>query len=211
MRNKQILEQLPLTPFFLQGSTSSRIVCLLPSSSTRGRGMGTVVSHRTFVSATPSCSGEGTPHILPLFHRWVPPTSDSPPWTSPTCILPSVIHELLLPANLLQRGSSLHWLPTNAARTLLQHGLPTESQPPLAFTCSSVEFSTGVLPYGPPWAAGAQLPPHGLHHGISVPSCPFSTDLGVCRAVPFTQSHSSLWLQWSSFSPLLKSITPLAP
>lgn len=58
-----------------------------------------------------------------------------------------------------------------------------------------------LLPHGPPCAAGAQLPHHGLHHRLkgsfssdacSTKSSSFFNDLVACRAVTLTYSHSSL-------------------
>ncbi|KAK4830186.1 LOW QUALITY PROTEIN: hypothetical protein QYF61_009213 [Mycteria americana] len=64
---------------------------------------------------------------------------------------------------------------------------------------------------------GDSLPHHCLHQGLQGNLCssawsissPSFTDLGVCRAVPLTYSHSSLQLQLllcSNFFPLLKYI-----
>ncbi|XP_062351380.1 basic salivary proline-rich protein 1-like [Cinclus cinclus] len=59
---------------------------------------------------------------------------------------------------------------------------PTGSQPPLRHPPAPAQAPAGavggsVLPYGPPGAAGAQLPPHGLYRGLqgnpsSVPGAP---------------------------------------
>ena len=104
-------------------------------------------------------------------------------------------------------GSSFH-RSTGYARSLLQCGLSRCSQPPLGIhplrqgilrglqvdICSSMDLH------------GLQrdsLPHHGLHHRLqgnlcirstSSPSC-LLTDLGVCRVVSLTYSHSSLRLQ----------------
>jgi len=86
-------------------------------------------------------------------------------------------------------------------RILLQHGLPTGSQPPLgAFTCSGVESSM--------ICRGTSLPLHGLHHGLlgnlcsgiwsTYSSSSFFTDLGVCTVVSFTYSSSSIPLKLCS-------------
>ena len=105
-------------------------------------------------------------------------------------------------------GSSLH-RSAGPARSLLQHRLPTGSQPPSGThllrrgvlhglqvdICSTMDL---------PGLQGDNLPHHGLHHGLqgnlcsgawSTSSPSFFTDLGVCRAVSLTCSHSSLWLQ----------------
>lgn len=75
---------------------------------------------------------------------------------------------------------------------------------PLLWHGSAPQATGGsLLPCGPPWAAGPQLAHHGLHHRLwgnlcsstwSISSHSF-TGLSVCRAVPPTFSHSSLWLQ----------------
>jgi len=112
-----------------------------------------------------------------------------------------------LPANLLQRGIfSLQGF-TGPGRNLLQCGLPTRSQPPSGIhlpqcgvlhglqvdSCSTMDLS-GLQ--------GHSLPHQGLHHGLqgkslctsiwSTSSPFFFTDLGVCRVVSLTSSHSSL-------------------
>lgn len=76
-----------------------------------------------------------------------------------------------------------------------------------AWIWSRVRFSTNcsgsLILYGPPSSAGVQLLYHGLHNwlrwniysgswGTSSPSC--VSDLGVSRSIPFTYSHSYLWL-----------------
>ena len=104
-------------------------------------------------------------------------------------------------------GSSLQ-RSTDPARSLLQHGLPTGSQPPLGThllwcgvlpglqveICSTVDL---------PGLQGDSLPHQGLPHGLqgnlcsgawSISSPSFFTDLGVCRAVSLMLSQSSLWL-----------------
>ncbi|KAM9639019.1 uncharacterized protein ACIBXB_013710 [Morphnus guianensis] len=107
-------------------------------------------------------------------------------------------------------GSSLP-TSTGPARSLLQRGLPTGSQPPSGIPllrcgvlhglqvdiCSTMDL---------PGLQGDSLPHHGLHHhglqgnlcsGIwstSSSSSSFFTDLGVCRVVSLTCSHFSLRL-----------------
>ena len=105
-------------------------------------------------------------------------------------------------------GSSLHGS-TGPARSLLQHGAPhgvTASfrhPPALAwgpFHRLQVDICSTVDLHG---LQGDSLPHHGLHHelqgkapcsGVSSTSSPsFFTDLGVCRVVSFTLSHSSFF------------------
>jgi len=69
-----------------------------------------------------------------------------------------------------------------------------------------------LLHCGPPRAAGDNLLHHGLLHRLQGNLCsgawstssPSFTDLGVCRAISLTHSHSSTLLQF--FSPLLKYV-----
>ena len=147
--------------------------------------MGVVVSSSPLVSAAPSPSGGG---LLTLFLC----SSVGPlPWER-------VLHGLLYCGSFLQAvvlhtllqcgspaGSQV--LPAN----LLQHGLLSPwghrscQDPAPARVCHRVTASFGHPPpvvWGPPQAAGvfcsivnlhgcrAQLPHHGLHHGISAPA-----------------------------------------
>ena len=117
-------------------------------------------------------------------------------------------------------GADIHLQPmedpmleqVDAQRRLGPHGkreLPMGSQPP----SGTHLLRRGVLP----GLQGDSLPHHGLPHGLqgnlcsgawSISSPSFCTDLGVCRAVSFTCSHSSLRLPFLSvpatfFSPFL--------
>ena len=103
-------------------------------------------------------------------------------------------------------GSSLHGA-AGPGRSLLQHGLPTGSQPPLGIPL----LWCGVPSTGCRWRSAPlwtsmgcrdSLPHDGLHHGLqgnlcsgtwSTSSPSFYTDLGVCRVVSLTLSHSSLY------------------
>jgi len=100
-------------------------------------------------------------------------------------------------------GSSFHVSP-GPDRHLLQRGLCTGSQLPsdirlLWHGVPSTGCRSTVDLHG---LQGNNLPHHGLHHklqgkilcsGIWSTSSPsFFTDLGVCRVVSFTSSHSSL-------------------
>jgi len=80
-----------------------------------------------------------------------------------------------------------------------------------------------LLHHGPPWAAGGQTASlryfsTGCKGGLSAlvsqafPPPSFFTDLGVCRAVSFTSSHSSLSNAFlpQFFLPLLKYVIPEA-
>ena len=114
--------------------------------------------------------------------------------------------------------SSLHGS-TGPARNLLQRGLPTGSQRPWGIPllrCGvlhglQVDICSTVNLHG---LQGDSLPHHGLPHGLqgnlcsgawSTSSPSFFTDLGVCRVVSLTYSHSSLQLQFvvQFFSPSL--------
>lgn len=101
---------------------------------------------------------------------------------------------------------------TDPARSLLLQGLPMDHSLFCASTCGCGS---------PPWAAGeSQLPHHGLQHGlhhglpgnlssgISHTSSSSFPDLGVCRVIAFTYSHSCLWLQFcrSFFCPLSNTL-----
>jgi len=117
-----------------------------------------------------------------------------------------------LPANLLRRGL----LSPRVCRSWQE---PAPLRAPHRVTASfrhppapvwGLPWAAGgdLLPRGPPWASGDSLPHHGLHHrlqgknlcsSISSTSSPsFFTDLGVCRVVSFTSSHSSLSIAISS-------------
>ncbi|KAK4818263.1 hypothetical protein QYF61_009968 [Mycteria americana] len=117
----------------------------------------------------------------------------------------------------------LHELLQRPVRSLLQHRLPTGSQPPSGIHLLQhgvlhglqVDICSTVDLHG---LQGDSLPHHGLHHRLQgnlcssawSTSCPsFFTALGVCRVVSLTYSHSSLWLQLrSKFFPLLKYVIP---
>ncbi|KAM9590835.1 uncharacterized protein ACIBXB_005885 [Morphnus guianensis] len=103
-------------------------------------------------------------------------------------------HSLLRETHLLRRGV-LHGLQVDICSTMDLHGLQGDS-----------------------------LPHHGLHHRLqgnlcsgawSTSSPSFFTDLGVCRVVSLTCSHSSLWLQFlchsNFFPPLEYVITEVLP
>ncbi|KAM9662266.1 uncharacterized protein ACIBXB_013160 [Morphnus guianensis] len=176
-----------------------------------------------------------THHTLPLLQRGVPPTGDSPPRTSPTWVLPrGCSSSRTAPAWVLSTacspsgahcssvgpprghkscqktcsvGSSLH-RSAAPARSLLQCGVPTGSQPPSGTHLLrrgvlhglQVDICSTVDLHG---LQGDSLPHHGLHHGLqgnlcsgawSISSPSFFTDLGVRRVVSLTRSHSSLQL-----------------
>jgi len=118
-------------------------------------------------------------------------------------------------------GSSLHQS-AGPGRILLQHGLPRGHRYPPApawglFHGLQVDICSIMDLHG---LQGYNLPHHGLHHelqgkglcsnilGTSFPSS-FFTDLGVCRVVSFTLSHSSLYPAVSPpefFLPFLKYV-----
>jgi len=107
-------------------------------------------------------------------------------------------------------GFSFHGS-TGPARSLLQHGPPMGSQPPLGIHL----LRCGVL-------HGLQvdsLPHYGLLHGLQGSLCSsawnasspyFFTDLGVCRVVSLTYSLSycSYCCTGLGFFPLLKCVIP---
>jgi len=115
-------------------------------------------------------------------------------------------------------GSSLHGS-TGPGRSLIQHRLPTGSQPPSGihlmrhgvFPRLQVDICSTMHLHG---LQGDSLPHHGLLHRLqgnlcsgtwSTSSPSFFTDLGFCRVVSLTYSHSSLLLQvlfHSDFFPL---------
>jgi len=112
-----------------------------------------------------------------------------------------------LPANLLQCGLLSFHEPKGPARSLLQRGLSTGSQLPLGICllrygvlhrlqvdiCSTMDLhglqgDTCLTMVFITRSKGRLSAPTSRAH--SSPS--FSTDLGVCRVVSFTSSHSSL-------------------
>jgi len=112
--------------------------------------------------------------------------------------------------------------PQVLARACCSAGLPTGSQPPLGihllwrgvFHGLQVEICSTVDLHG---LQGHSLTHHGLHHGLQGKLCSGAwttsspalfPDLGVCRVVSLTLSHSSLPLQ--VFVPLRKSVIPEA-
>jgi len=119
--------------------------------------------------------------------------------------------------------SSLHGT-TGPARSLLQHRLPTVSQPPSGIhllLCGvlhglQVDISSTTDLHG---LQGGSLPHRGLLHGLQVNLCSgacttcspsFFTDLGVCRVVSLTKSHSFLWLQIPHLKYVLTEALPLS-
>ena len=193
-----------------------------------------MVSSSLLVSAAPSFLRGRTPHTLPQLQHEVlsretalhdlPNMSPSHglwlfmncPTVSPFHGVPSFRNRLLqrgspmgsqaLSANLLQRGPlSLH-RSTGLGRSLLQHGLPTGSQPPSGIHLLRPGVpSTGCRwTSAPPWTSMGcrdSLPHHGLLHGLQKNLCsgiwstssPSSfTGLAVCRVVSLPSSRSSL-------------------
>lgn len=131
--------------------------------------------YRQFITCCLFCSfllRGRTPHSPPLLQCGVPPMRDTPLQTSPTHILPRVLHELFqcrIPSMRVKsfRNKQLQLrspvgsqvLPAN----LLQCRLPTESQLPSSTSIfSSMGSSTGcrrqpVSPGSSPWAAQESL------------------------------------------------------
>ena len=202
--------------------------------------MGVVVSSSHGVSAAPSSSGGGLLTLCPcssvgslprqavlhqllpqesfpraavlhqLLQRGVPPTGCRPSGRDCSSVGPPRGHKSCQ-QTCSGVGSSLHGA-TGPARSLLQRGLPTGSQPPVgASTCSGVGSSTGCrwnLCSPSSFLRGLQgdsLPHHGLRHGLqgnlcsgawSASSPSFCTDLGVCRV-----SHISSLLSPAAKAP----------
>jgi len=119
-----------------------------------------------------------------------------------------------LPANLLRCGLLSPWVRRSCqepAAAQAPHGITTcFRHPPALVWCPfqglQVEICSTVDLHG---LQGLSLPHHGLHHGlegktlcsgVSRTSSPFFTDLGVCRVVSLTSSHSSLSIAISSRS-----------
>ncbi|XP_049649849.1 uncharacterized protein LOC126035356 [Accipiter gentilis] len=171
-------------------------------------------------------------HTLPLLQRGVPPTGDSPPRTPPTWAIPTGcsssrtapawVHSTVCSPSgahcssagpprghkscqkTCSMGSSLH-RSAGPARSLLQCGVPTGSQPPSGTHLLrrgvlhglQVDICSIVDLHG---LQGDSLPHQGLHHGLqgnlhsgawSISSPSFFIDLGVHRLVSPTCSHSS--------------------
>jgi len=141
-----------------------------------------------------------TPHTLPLLHHEIPLTGDSSPQISPTWLLPmgcssSQTAPMLIPSKGCSSagtgcsimgpplghkpcqqtcssvGCSLCTGPQVLGRSLLQHWLPTGSQPPSGihlFRCGvfhglQVDICSTTDLHG---LQRDILPHHGLHHGL---------------------------------------------
>jgi len=112
-----------------------------------------------------------------------------------------------LPANLLRRGILSPWIHRSwqePAPSHAPHRVTASFRHPPAlewgpFHGLQVDICSTVDLHG---LQGVSLPHHGLHHGLQgktlcfsilrATSSSFFTDLGVCRVVSFTLSHSSL-------------------
>jgi len=126
-----------------------------------------------------------------LLSQWVHRSCQEPaPAWAPLSTGPQV-----LPGACSSAGSSLNGS-TGPARSLLQRGLPTGSQLP-----SGIHLLRHEVPST--WATGGYLLHCGLLHGLQGNLCPSAwstsslsfTDLGACRVVPLTSSHSTLRLR----------------
>jgi len=151
---------------------------------------------------------------------WVPSTGCSPSGTGCSSVGPPRGHTSCQQTS-SGMGSSLHGS-TGPGRSLLQHGLSLESQPP-----SGIHLLRRGIPStgyrwrsAPPWTS---MDCRGtacltivfimnckgrLCSGVWSTSSPsFFTDLGVCRVVSLTLSHSSLLTALlPQFFPLLKYV-----
>jgi len=176
--------------------------------------MGVAITHCLYLSFL--LRGR-TPHTPPLLQFGAPPMGDSPPLISPVLVLPTGCSASGTGCSSVDppRGhkpcqqtcsimdSAIH-RSTGPARSLLQRGLSTGSQPPLGihllqygfFHRVQVDICSTVDLYG---LQGDNLPHHGLLHKLqenfcsgswSTPSPSVFTDLGVCRAVALTYFHS---------------------
>jgi len=119
-------------------------------------------------------------------------------------------------------GSSLHKSWQEPAPVWAPHGVTASFRHPSAlawgpFHGLQVDICSTVDLHG---LQGDSLPHHGLHHELqgkalcsgvsSTSSSSFFTDLGVCRVVSFTSSHSSLFTAISPlffFSPFLNMLS----
>jgi len=142
-------------------------------------------------------------HELP--HSGILPTGCSPSGTGCSSMGPPWGHKPCQ-QTCSSVGSSLH-RSTGPGRSLIQCGLPMGSQPPSGiqllrcgvFHRLRVDLCSTMDLHG---LQGDNLPHHGLHHELqgktlcsdvsSTSSPSFFTDLGVCRVVSLTSSHSSL-------------------
>ncbi|XP_051634094.1 uncharacterized protein LOC127466819 [Manacus candei] len=137
-------------------------------------------------SVNPSLRQQFFPNCCPMGHfsmGW------SPSQMSCTSMGPPQGPQVLPGKNLLQRG-----LPSPRAA-----GLQQDPAPSWASHGVTASFRHPPAPArAPPWAAGAQLLHHGLHHGLQglssgawSTSCPsFCTDLGVCLVPMFSLCSS---------------------
>jgi len=185
--------------------------CLCCSFLLRGRTPHTLPRLQCEVPLT----GDSSPQTSPTS---VHPTGCSSSWTAPVWVLPtgcspsgtgcsSVCHpwgHKPCQQTYSTVGSSLHGS-TVPDRSLLQCGLPTGPLPPsgiylLRRGVPSTATGRYLLHCGPPWTAGeqpasawssSQAAREGSVSSTSSPS--FFTDIGVCRVVSFTSSHSSLF------------------
>jgi len=176
--------------------------------------MGVEVNSSHAVSAAPSSSGEDSSHSALLQHE-VPVTGDSSPQTAPAWVVPTGCspsgtgcssvgpHGVKSPAS----KPALAWAPLSMGPQVQPGACSSTGSPrghsfPQASTCSgvgSLPRAAGgyLLHHGPPWL---QASPWSAARAAGDPllQClehlfpPFCTDLGVCRVVSLTYSHSSL-------------------
>jgi len=215
----QILKHLPPTPPFFPDSTSLLISLPPPPERHRGMGNGVVVSSSHIVSAAPSSSGGGLLRLFPcssvrslswetVLHKLL--QHESFPWAA-------ALHELPLRGSFPQ-GAVLQ---EQAAPVWVHHGVTSPASKPASVRASHGVTGSFRHPPAPTWGPfhglqvdlcstvdlhglqGDNLPHHGLSHELqgktlcfsicSTSSPSFFTDLGVCRIVSLTSSHSSLF------------------
>ena len=152
--------------------------------------MGVAVSSSHIVSAAPSSSGARL-LTLPLLQRGVPSTGCSSSRTAPVwvpCGVTSPGQKTCSSTGFPQGHSLLHMQPPALVwgRPRAAGGYLLHRGPPWA------AGGQPASPWSSPWAAGESLL-RCLEHLL-----PSFTDLGVCRAVSLTCSHSSLRLPFLS-------------
>ena len=156
-----------------QAQLHSWILYLPPTRGTGEQRVGVGVSSSHLFPAAPSSSGGGL-LALQLLHHGVPSTGCSPSGTDCSSMGPPRGYKSGQ-KTCSSLGSSLHRA-TAPARSLLQCGLPTGSQPPPGIPL----LQRGVLPrlqveicspVDLPGLQGHSLPHHGLPHGLQGNLC----------------------------------------
>jgi len=201
-----------------QAQLYSCILYILLPNGAGGQGMGTAVSSSHIVSAAPSSSGGGLLTLCPCssvgslpretVHKLLQCKSFPQDAVLQEQAAPAwVPHQVTSPAS----KPAPAWAPPSTGPQVLPGACRSAC---IAWGHCLLRVHPPPLAWGPPEAARGYLlhrgPPcltmthHGLLHRLqwnlcshtwSTSSAFFFTDLAVCRAVAFTQSHSSLLLQ----------------